>query len=211
MISYQEALEIIYANSNTAPTENLSTLSALNKISSSEVFSKIQVPSFDNSAMDGFAVKASELESASADNKKKLKIIAVIGAGEIAKESDSGAIQIMTGAPIPNGYDAVIPIEDVELDGDFVTFKRPARKNENVRFAGEDVAVGQVVLGKGKKISAEDVMLLSAVGIAQIEVRKAPSLKIFSTGNEITDDYNSPLPEGKIYNSNAPYLVFQSH
>ncbi len=207
MISYQEALEIIYANSNIALTEILPSLSALNKISSAEVFSKIQVPSFDNSAMDGFAVKASELESASADNKKKLRITAVIGAGEIAKENDLGVIQIMTGAPIPNGYDAVIPIEDVELDGDFVTFKRPARKNENIRFAGEDVAVGQVVLRKGKKISAEDVMLLSAIGITHVEVYKAPFLRIFSTGNEITDDYNSPLPEGKIYNSNAPYLV----
>lgn len=207
MISYQEALEIIYANSSIAPTENLSILLALNKISSAKILSKIQVPSFDNSAMDGFAIKASEIELASANNKKRLKIIAIIGAGEIAEESHSGAIQIMTGAPIPRGYDAVIPIEDVELDGDFVIFKRPARKNENIRFAGEDVAIGQIVLHKGKKISAEDVMLLSAVGVTEIEVYKAPILKVFSTGNEITDNYSCKLPEGKIYNSNAPYLV----
>lgn len=207
MIKYQEALEIIYKNSHLNQTEAIPLLRAIGKSSASEVFSKIQVPSFDNSAMDGFAVKASELELASVDNKKKLKIIAIIGAGEIAKGSHSGAIQIMTGAPIPNGYDAVIPIEDVELEGDFVAFKRPARKNENIRFAGEDVAVGQIVLHKDKKITSEDIMLLAAVGITKVEVYKTPFLKIFSTGNEITDDYNQPLPDGKIYNSNAPYLV----
>ncbi|MBP7709855.1 MAG: molybdopterin molybdotransferase MoeA [Rickettsiales bacterium] len=207
MISYQEALEIIYKNSHLNQTETIPLLRAIGKSSASEVFSKIQVPSFDNSAMDGFAVKASELKSASTDNNKKLKIIAIIGAGEIAEESHSGAIQIMTGAPVPKGYDAVIPIEDVELDGDFVTFKRPARKNENIRFAGEDVVVGQIVLHKDKKITSEDIMLLAAVGITKVEVYKTPFLKIFSTGNEITDDYNQPLPDGKIYNSNAPYLV----
>lgn len=207
MISYQEALEIIYKNSNLNQTEALPLLQAIGKSSASEVFSKIQVPSFDNSAMDGFAVKASEIELASADNKKRLKIIAIIGAGEIAKGNHSGAIQIMTGAPVPKGYDAVIPIEDVELDGDFVAFKRPARKNENIRFAGEDVVVGQIVLRKGKKLTSEDIMLLSAVGVTKIEVYKTPFLKIFSTGNEIADNYSSKLPEGKIYNSNAPYLV----
>ena len=207
MIKYQEALEIIYKNSHLNQTEAIPLLRTIGKSSASEVFSKIQLPSFDNSAMDGFAVKASELKSASTDNNKKLKIIAIIGAGEIAEESHSGAIQIMTGAPVPKGYDAVIPIEDVELEGDFVTFKRPARKNENIRFAGEDVVVGQIVLHKDKKITSEDIMLLAAVGITKVEVYKTPFLKIFSTGNEITDDYNQPLPDGKIYNSNAPYLV----
>lgn len=207
MIKYQEALEIIYKNSHLNQTEVIPLLRTIGKSSASEVFSKIQVPSFDNSAMDGFAVKFSEIELAGADNKKRLKIIAIIGAGEIAEENDLGAIQIMTGAPIPIGYDAVIPIEDVELEGDFVTFKRPARKNENIRFAGEDVMVGQIVLHKDKKITSEDIMLLAAVGITKVEVYKTPFLKIFSTGNEITDDYNQPLPDGKIYNSNTPYLV----
>ncbi len=182
-------------------------LQALGKSSASKVLSQIQVPSFRNSAMDGFAVRASDLQSVSANSKKRLKIIATIAAGEVVTRDESGAVQIMTGAQVPSGYDAVIPIEHVELDGENVVFKCSARKNENIRLAGEDVAIGQAVLGKGKKITAEDVMLLSVVGINQVSVYKVPSLKIFSTGNEITDDYNSKLPEGKIYNSNSPYLL----
>lgn len=207
MISYQEALEIIYANSNLLPIENLPALAALGKISSSEVFSKINVPSFDNSAMDGFAVRASDVEDASEGDRKKLKIVATVAAGDVVAKEGEGALQIMTGAPVPSGYDAVIPIEDVELDGENVIFKRAAKKNENIRFIGEDVAVEQKVLDRGKKITAEDVMLLSAVGISQVQVHKTPSLKIFSTGNEIVDDYSSALSEGKIYNSNSPYLI----
>ncbi|OFW81057.1 MAG: hypothetical protein A2887_02215 [Alphaproteobacteria bacterium RIFCSPLOWO2_01_FULL_40_26] len=207
MISYQEALEIIHANSNLSPTENLPVLLAAKKISSLEIFSKIQVPSFNNSAMDGFAIRSADIELASADNKKKLKIIATIAAGEVSTKSGEGALQIMTGAPVPDGYDAVIPIEEVELDGENVILKRHAKRNENIRFAGEDVAFGQKVLDRGKKITAEDIMLLSAVGVSQISVYKTPSLKIFSTGNEITDNYDAELPEGKIYNSNSPYLV----
>lgn len=208
MISYNEALEIISQNSCERKIERMRSIEALGFVCAEDIYSQINVPSFNNSAMDGFAVKFKDLENASLNNQIKLPIIKIVAAGDNSQVGTiSGAVQIMTGAIVPSGYDAVIPIEEVKINGAEVAFKRPARKNENIRFIGEDVSKDQKILTLNKVVSAEDIMLLHAVGIAEIEVYKKPKLYIFSTGNEITDDYKLPLETGQIYNSNSPYLI----
>lgn len=170
--------------------------------------SPIQVPSFRNSAMDGFAVCAAQLVSASEQSPVTLKIQAAIAAGDVASIGQAEtAVQIMTGAIVPEPYDAIVPVELVTVSGDAVTFTKPARIGDHVRHPGEDVTKGQSVLRRGEAITPEAIMLLSALGVTEVAVAQIPRLHIISTGNEITDDYSLPLQGSQIYNSNAPYLL----
>jgi molybdopterin molybdotransferase len=203
MISYDEAVTYIKKNSNSQLTEKLSLLAALGKISASDIVSNMAVPSFRNSAMDGFAVKAADLVVAG----MALHFTQAIAAGDVAENNYGQCVQIMTGAPVPDIYDAVIPVEYTTISKDKVTFNRPAKQHENIRNIGEDIEVGAAVLKIGDVISAEKIMLLAALGIAEIVVYKLPNIHIISTGKEIIDDTNTPLSDGKIYNSNAPYLL----
>lgn len=208
MISYEEALKIITSKADTLKTQQVPLMQALGKIAAEDVTSPMQVPSFRNSAMDGFAVCASRLASASEQSPVTLKIQAAIAAGDVASTGQTEtAAQIMTGAFLPEPYDAIVPVEMVSINGDTVTFTRPARTGDHVRLPGEDVTKGQSVLRRGEAITPETIMLLSSLGITEVATNHTPKLHILSTGNEITDDYAVPLQGAQIYNSNAPYLL----
>lgn len=211
MISYEDAIALILKQTKKSAAKKIALLDALGKVAACDVLSPIQVPSFRNSAMDGFAVCSSLLSAASESNPITLLVATAIAAGDSVAASDAGkAVQIMTGAAVPDPYDAVILVELVTHQGDHVTFTKPARKGDHIRNAGEDVAHGQVVLRKGEHITPETVMLLSAVGIHEVEVISLPRLHLISTGNEISDDYVAPLSGSQIYNSNAPYLLAEA-
>lgn len=209
MISYQEAMRILLSQQAATPqTEKLPLLAALGKTAADDVAGMMNIPSFRNSAMDGFAVRCADIASATPSRPVIRPVLRAIAAGDIVKmEAESGVVQIMTGTLVPELYDAVVPLEDVTLDGDMVAFRRPAKAHENIRFPGEDVRLGQVALRRGDIVSAERSMLLAALGVAEVKVYKLPALHILSTGKEITDHANAPLPEGKIHNANAPYLL----
>lgn len=208
MIGYPEALQIVLQHAPSRQTEKLPLLSALGKISAVDIKSAMNIPSFRNSAMDGFAVRRADIVSATAECPVTLPVAGAIAAGDIGgNEETASAVQIMTGAMVPDAFDAVIPVEEAVVANNAVTVKRAAKSHENIRFPGEDVRLDQTVLHCGDVITAERIMLLAALGIAELEVHRSPALHIVSTGKEITDDTFSPLPEGKIYNSNAPYLM----
>ena len=208
MISYEEALKIITGQAGVPKVQQVPLMQALGKIAAEDVTSPMQVPSFRNSAMDGFAVCVSRLASASKQSPVTLKIQAAIAAGDVASTGQTEtAAQIMTGAIVPEPYDAIVPVELVTASGDTVTFTRPARTGDHVRLPGEDVTKGQSVLRHGAAITPETIMLLSSLGIMEVATNHSPKLHILSTGNEITDDYAVPLQGAQIYNSNAPYLL----
>ena len=208
MISYEEALKIITGQAGVPKVQQVPLMQALGKIAAEDVTSPMQVPSFRNSAMDGFAVCVSRLASASKQSPVTLKIQAAIAAGDVASTGQTEtAAQIMTGAIVPEPYDAIVPVELVTASGDTVTFTRPARTGDHVRLPGEDVTKGQSVLRHGAAITPETIMLLSSLGIMEVATNHSPKLHILSTGNEITDDYAAPLQGAQIYNSNAPYLL----
>lgn len=208
MISYEDALAIILKNATPHSGIHKPLLEALGNIAAQDMVSPIQVPSFRNSAMDGFAVVSSQIANATSSHPITLPIATAIAAGEMVIASDATkTVQIMTGAAVPEPFDAVVPVELVNVQEGHVTFTTPARSGDHVRRAGEDVASGQTLLRKGKPITPETIMLLAAVGIDAVEVVEVPKLHILSTGNEITDDYRMPLQGAQIYNSNAPYLM----
>ncbi|WP_270182043.1 molybdopterin molybdotransferase MoeA [Alkalihalobacillus sp. CinArs1] len=168
------------------------------------------VPPFDRSPYDGFAIRAEDTNEASQENPVRLKVVEEIGAGTVAKKTlnRGEAIRIMTGAPIPNGATAVIMFELVREDAPYIYIKRNVNKGDNISKQGEDASKGEVLLERGTVISPGVKALLATFGYADVPVVKKPEVGIYATGTELLDP-NEALQPGKIRNSNAPMVEGQ--
>jgi molybdopterin molybdotransferase len=173
---------------------------ALDRVLAQEVTSPIHVPPYDNSAMDGYAIISDDI---GAGGEVRLKIVATImaGAPHGGTVLSGQCARIMTGAKIPRGTDTVIMQELVEVDGDSIIIKNNHKRGENVRRAGEDISVGDIVLSRGRKITPADMGLLASLGISEIKVYRRIRVAFFSTGDELKS-IGSVLQEGQIYDSN---------
>ena len=199
MISVEEALETILVNFRPLGLEKIDILEARGRVIGEDVFAPRNIPSADNSAMDGYAVRHSDTKGASKKTPLKLKIIEDIPAGKISlkKINKDEAARIMTGAVIPEGADAVIRQEDTQKDGSTVIIFTSAKKADNIRFAGEDVQKGELVVKKGSALRPADIGMLAALGKAFISIYQKPRVAIMSTGDELVDIEIDP-PPGKI-------------
>ncbi|MEI8020859.1 MAG: molybdopterin molybdotransferase MoeA [Schlesneria sp.] len=214
MISYEHSLQIL--RSIGLPVEpkpvHLGQLSGTT--TSQDVHSPIDVPSFRNSSMDGFAVCVSSIADATSEHPVELDVLRTIAAGDDPSIGEAGKIcEIMTGAPVPEPYDAVVPVEDVTITGSSgglatrVQFSRCANKSQNIREPGEDFRKGQMIIPAKVTLNEGHIMSLASLGLHTLSVRSTPPLYLFSTGKEVTDRYDEPLAAGQIYNSNAPYRL----
>jgi molybdopterin molybdotransferase len=210
MISVEEALKTILANFRPLGLEKINILEARGRVIGEDIFAPRNIPSANNSAMDGYAVRCTYTKGATKDKPLKLKIIEDIPAGKIAlKKINKGeASRIMTGAVIPEGADAVVRQEDTLKDGRTVIIYTSAKKEDNVRFAGEDVQKGELVVTKGSALRPADIGMLAALGKAFVSVYQRPRVAIMSTGDELVDIEIDP-PPGKIVNSNSYSLAAQ--
>jgi molybdopterin molybdotransferase len=195
--------------------ETLPLLKTVERIVDEPIQSPEEVPSFDNSAMDGFAVHADRLKNASRENPVQLKVAGTIMAGDPPPQEQSAEVawEIMTGAPMPRGpQNSVIKVEEVEVLRDSngvaqeVIIRRPVELEENVRCRGEDFQIGQTVLAAGTRILPEHIMALASLGIRSLRVRARPRIAIISTGDELVDHETESLRPGMIRNSTGPYL-----
>ncbi|MCP2604891.1 molybdopterin molybdotransferase MoeA [Candidatus Aminicenantes bacterium AH-873-B07] len=207
MISFEEAREIVFKNVKPLGKEKVFLKDALRRVLAEDIKAGHSIPPFTNSAMDGFAIKSSDTE------KKipiKLKIIGEEKAGEIFKKEiyKGEALQILTGAPLPRGADAVIPQEKVRIEDNYIVITGKVKKGENVRYAGEDIKEGEIVLEKGIQLNSAHIGLLAALGKIEIEVFIAPKVGILATGEELRE-LNEPLIPGSIRNSNTYALIAQ--
>jgi molybdopterin molybdotransferase len=208
MLSVEEAIQKILDEVEVLETESVPILESLGQVLAEDIISAINVPPLDNSAMDGYAVRARDTEGAGAASPKILRVIDTVIAGSIShREVKAGtAIRIMTGAPLPHGAGAVVQFENT----DELKRKSPvteigilaeAKPELNIRKAGEDIAKGTVTLKKGTVIRSAEIGLMASLGYTEIKAVRRPLVAILSTGNELVE-LGQPLTEGKIYDSN---------
>lgn len=208
MISVHDALMTILETVTPLAGERVSLLQAAGRVLAEDICSERDVPPFANSAMDGYAVRWEDVQSASPNQPVALAVLEVIHAGAVPTQTvvAGTASKIMTGAVIPPGADAVIRVEDTEEHDSRVWLKSGGRLGNNVRACGEDIRRGQVVLEKGRILRPADMGLLASVGRSLVLVRQCPRVAILSTGNELAE-VDGVLRPGQIVNSNAYTLA----
>jgi len=200
-------LDRILAAVSPLPDHPLPLLEALGLPLAEDVVSPIALPSFDNSAMDGYAVLASDVASASTSSPVHLPVVGEIGAGQasLTELSAGTGAKIMTGAPVPAGCDAVVPYEWTDRGASRVTITRAPSVGQHVRHAGEDVAEGDLLIETGTVLGPRHLGLLASVGRASVLVRPRPRVVVISTGSELRD-VGMPLGHDSIYDGNS-YLL----
>lgn len=209
MIDYVTALGRLLIHAVPLPAESCSLAAAAGRILAGDLVSPIALPSFDHAAMDGYALHTAGSLAAGSEH----VVQGSQAAGDQARRAGDGAWQIMTGARLPDGLDAVMAVERTELlqarpDGTPLRIRlRDALETGcNVRRAGSDVAPGDRVLAAGTRIDPAQIMLLAALGVGRVEVVRRPRVAIVCTGKELQSDPRQPLADGQIHSSNGPYL-----
>ncbi len=211
LISFQEAQDKVLSHIQPLGAEKVSLLTALGRVIAEDVYATRNIPPYDNSGMDGFAVKNGDIQSASKDHPIKLKVIDDLPAGSVPTKivGEGQAIRIMTGAPMPLGADTVIPVEETEEKDDFVSILKEAPEGEHVRRAGEDVNEGVRVFSAGDVLDPAGIGMLASLGRSSISVYQRPSAAILCTGNELVD-VDENLDGVKIVSSNSYSLAAQA-
>ena len=218
MISVEEARERILSFFTRLGAERKPTLEALGQVLAEDVVAPFDIPPLNNTAMDGYAVRAADTTGASESVPVELKVVADLAAGYVSATfvRAGEAIRIMTGAPMPPGSDAVVPFEETDealrepgeqpVKTGRVLVLKGAEPAANIRFRGEDVRAGQTVLHAGRVVRASEIGVLASLGLAEVNVYRRPVVAILSTGDEITEP-GQPLLPGRIYDANAPGIA----
>jgi molybdopterin molybdotransferase len=214
MISVEEALGYILKYFKPLEAKEVEILEALDRVLAEDVYSDMDIPPFTNSAMDGYAVRAADTTEASRENPVTLCVVADVAAGHTteARVEPGTTIRIMTGAPLPEGADTVVPVEDTSdwarprqqrgrEPSTEVKVYHAAEPGEHVRPAGEDIRRGELVLPRGTVIRAQEIGVLASLGKSTISVIRRPRVAILATGDELLT-IGEPVTPGKIRNSN---------
>jgi molybdopterin molybdotransferase len=202
-----EHLSIVLDGIGSIDPIELTLLDAQGLLLAENVVADFPLPSFDNSAMDGYAVRAIDTRDASHEEPLRLQVVGDIAAGAKTRSGMGPglAMRIMTGAPIPAGADAVIPLEDTDRGLAVVSILRPVRTGECVRRAGEDIGAGDPALGAGAALGPQQLGLLAALGRDRVIVRPRPRIIILSTGSELIEVGKRPS-FGEVIDSNS-YMI----
>ena len=202
-LNYEEAVQKSLEYAKTINKKELIHIEdSIGRVFSKEIVCLKNLPSFNNSAMDGFAIKHS-------DAGKKLRIKATIFAGSVYKGvlAQNECYKIMTGAKVPDDANTIIPIEEtLSFDGEFVEIPKEVKKGNHFRPKGEEQEVGNIIFKAGERITSSIVALLASQGITMIEVYAKPSIAVLSTGNELKEPWET-ASEDQIYNSNSYAII----
>jgi molybdopterin molybdotransferase len=202
-----EHLSVVLDGIGSIDTIELTLLDAQGLLLAENIRADFPLPSFDNSAMDGYAVRAIDTRNATREEPVRLQVVGDVAAGA---KSRSGmgpglAMRIMTGAPIPAGADAVIPLEDTDRGLARVAINRPVHTGECIRRSGEDIAAGAPALGAGAALGPQQLGLLAAIGRDRVVVRPRPRVIVLSTGSELVEVGRTPA-FGEVIDSNS-YMI----
>jgi molybdopterin molybdotransferase len=208
MISADQALAQVLGSVTPLGIERIPLRQAAGRIVAEEIRSDREIPAFDNSAMDGYAVRAADVAGASDRSPRRLKVTQTVAAGSMptVKVGAGEAVRIMTGAPVPQGADSIVPVERTRSSGDTVEIMAEPAHGEFVRPSGEDLRVGELVMAPGKRLSPSDIGMLASLNHAMVDVWRRPRVSILATGDELVDI--DQIPTGaQIVNSSAYALA----
>ncbi|MGB9683727.1 MAG: gephyrin-like molybdotransferase Glp [Candidatus Bathyarchaeales archaeon] len=206
LLTFEEAKQTIqnYFKAKPLGVEEVPLLEAHNRVLAEGITASFDIPPFNRSTVDGYAVKAEDTFGAYENKPVKLKICGTVNVGEkpAITVASGKAAEIMTGAPMPEGADAVVMTENTERKNSEIYVYAAVAKDENVMKAGADIKKGETVVKKGQLLSAREIGAIAALGKEKVKVYKVPQVAILSTGAEITEP-GKPLTPGKIYDINA--------
>ena len=210
MATPAEALTLILDGAPVLPTQRRPLAEVLGLAAGADLHSAAQVPPFTNSAMDGYAVRAVDLVEASPDRPARLRVLGDLAAGGVhpGRVGSGEAVRIMTGAPLPEGADTVVPVEDTARGGDGVEVRRPVRRGVHIRLAGEDLEQGQLLVPAGRALRPGDLGALAAAGLPSVEVHPRARVAVLTTGDELVDVSEQPGP-GRIRDANIHAVCAQ--
>ena len=208
MLNYEDARALVFEHVVPLEKGQRPLTESQGLALSEDILAPHGMPLFDNSAVDGYAVQAADLADASRENPVRLKKLGYISAGDSGEDSicSGQCVQIATGAPLPPGADAAVMKEDIELEESHVRFFQSIPKTENVRFQGEDIPEGRIVIPAGTVIGPAQMAVLATFGFAKVPVRRVPKVSIVSTGSELVDVEEKPQA-GQIRESNRYMLA----
>ncbi len=210
MISLEQARELVLSKVSILEPERVDLLEAVGRVAASDLRSDIDVSPFAHSAMDGFALRASELENASDDTPVEMEVIVEVAAGETYDGPiEAGqCVRIMTGAPLPEAADSVVKYEIVKVvegdgkPGSRVAFSAPTKQRSNIREAGEEAKANEVVVSQGEVLNSAGAGFLASCGVVEVPVYRRPRVAIIAIGSELVEPPAKPAP-GSIRNSNS--------
>ncbi len=206
LLTYEEAKNLIQETLKPKPlgTEEIPLLEAYNRVLAEDTTSTLDIPPFNRSTVDGYAVKAQDTFGAEENQPVKLNVCGFVAIGEMPKIAvqQGEAAEIVTGAPMPEGADAVVMVEDTNREDDVLSVYSSVTPNENVQKKGSDIKNGETILQRGKVLGSREIGVLAALGKAAVKVYKVPTVAVLSTGGEVTEP-GKELPPGKIYDINA--------
>lgn len=211
MLSVREAQEKVLSLATKNIIKKVPILDSLGLILAEDIVSFDDIPMYNNSAVDGYAVRAEDIKGADKGYPVRLKLAReVIPAGKVSKSKiELGyCVSIMTGAPIPQGCDCVVMKEDTEVENSEVLVYREGSVGENIRYQGEDIKKGDIVLKKGKKIYPADIGVMASIGVSEVLVNYPPTVGIITTGTELIE-VGDKLEVGKVRDSNSYSLASQ--
>lgn len=206
LLTLEEAKQVIQKHFKPKPlcVEEISLLDAYNRILAQDIIATLDIPPFNRSTVDGYALKAEDTFGAEENKPVKLKICGTVNAGEpprIAVKQGLAA-EIVTGAPIPEGTDAIVMFEHTERKDNKLYIYSAVAKDENIMKTGADIRKGETVLKAGQRLASREIGILAALGMAEVKAYAIPRVAVLSTGAEVTEP-GRKLPPGKIYDINA--------
>jgi molybdopterin molybdotransferase len=208
--TFEQAIELVVEAAQVLPTEKVSIMDAVGRVIAVDIPASFNIPYFDNSAMDGYALIAEDVADAIPETPVSLKVTGTIPAGQRSerKLQRGEAIKIMTGSPLPPGADTVIKVEHTDAGAETVKIFHTAARGRNVRYAAEDVQQGETVITRGEVLRPGHIGMLAANGLPMVNVHRRPIVAILTTGDEIID-LDGRYEPGKIYSSNSYSLFSQ--
>jgi molybdopterin molybdotransferase len=212
MTSYNKAIKILMKSKIKIKDEFINSLKSLNRVNSSDIYSKVNYPAGNNAAFDGFAINSKETNRLNKKNFRKFKILKTISAGDnprLNKIKKFETVEVMTGALIPKFFDTIIPIEKINFYPNdrikkYIIIKKKIKKNQHIRYSGSDYKKKDLIIKKGTIIQPSHILAFKTLGIINIRVKKKPNILFFSTGNEISEKKNITI--WKVRNSNSHYI-----